>query len=290
MTGDSLDLTWSQSFDVVVYSRNELYRYEFEEILVLKHGDKTCKLKQCGNAQILTIEFHTHDTRLVNDAETIRDDMLTDLKLTLLLLGHTWKITERTRLILVNPPPGQQFRTISSQSFGYRIEGQTRKFVPDNSSTQNVFENVLSCGDLKMVAERIDRHSSFSPEIADFIHNWIEFNKMYNPQNLNKNEKDMIVSYVDNLPPNILVIMCNRNNKCISKYPQPINSTYQYDTKNLVLSSLLRIYQIRNNIFHAGKFNMPDLNIINNFLFDLVNNQSLPEVDRLNLTQYYDTP
>ena len=56
------------------------------------------------------------------------------------------------------------------------------------------------------------------------------------------------------------------------------------------LVGLLRTYQIRNNIFHAGKFNMPDLKIINNFLFDLVNNQSLPEIERLNLTQYYDTP
>ena len=135
--------------------------------------------------------------------------------------------------------------------------------------------------------------SILPPRIADFIINWIEFNKIYNPCNQRRDEQKKIAKFVQNLQQQTINLLHSRNLKCITKYqvqdrkiPKFLCSQKSREPKALC-SSLLSIYQIRNDVFHKGRFQKNDLGIINNFVFDVVNSKTLGRIGDPNLAQFY---
>ena len=106
-------------------------------------------------------------------------------------------------------------------------------------------------------------------------------------------ESDKNAKFVTCLQQSTIDILYSRNLQCINKYHAlPKTSRrirLQKNKREEICSSLLYIYKIRNGIFHAGKFQTPDLKMINNFIFDVTNSNTLDKFGAMNLPSFYDT-
>ena len=295
MANDGQDLEWVQDFRAIIHSRNGLYRHRFQKQIVLTHRDCTISLECTDSDEIkASMTFHTPcDTHSVNEVEDVADGFLTNLRLSLLLRGYLIKIIGEKNLHCTNAEKGRRFRVTSTCPMAYRIEGKTKEIPHDSSKfIQSCFDEMFSNVPLKTIAERIEDHSKFSPEIADFIYNWIDFNKIYNPGAKKGKEPDKIIKFVADLQQSTIYLLHNRNMQCINKYQVPLKTSQctglqSYKQKE-VCSSLLYIYQIRNDIFHEGKFQISDLKMINNFIFDATNSKTLDKFGAMNLSSFYD--
>ena len=293
---DSNDLEWVMKFSAIVYTRDRLYRHEFQQPLRLKQDKNSISLNNDGGGKVAGIlTFYTpYNTYLVKDIEETADNILTNFRQSLLLCGYLMDLTEKGSINGTNAGPDRRFRVEKSVRSTWRQEGQTRT-IDDSNSTQieSYFNMMFSDYHLKNIAERIENRSQLPPRIADFIINWIEFNKIYNPGNQRGDEQEKIAKFVQNLQQQTINLLHSRNLKCIAKYqaqgrkiPQFLSLQKSREAKALC-SSLLSIYQIRNDVFHEGRFQKNDLGIINNFVFDVVNSKTLGRIGDPNLAQFY---
>ena len=292
MSNEKRNLIWIKCFRIIIYSRDELYRHKFQDPLILKYAHHIIHLANTTKDNVdVIMGFYTPSDTDMRDVQNIIDTLSTNLKQALLLRGYLMKIQEDGRLDCINAPPGKRFRVEASRSFGYRIEGKTRIIVHDDSELiQLCFAEIFSSVDLKKIAERVEKRNEFSVEIADFIYNWIEFNKLYNPTNKKHSEPDKILRFVNSLQLKTIDILYNRNRQYIDSHqatPSQNAVLPTYSRGKIVYSSLLYIYKIRNDILHEGKFIKPDLKKINNFIFDIVNIDLLYKFKNLNITQFY---
>ena len=208
MVNDGQDLEWVQDFRAIIHSRNGLYRHRFQKQIVLTHRDCTISLECTDSDEIkASMTFHTPcDTHSVNEVEDVADGFLINLRLSLLLRGYLIKIIGKKNLHRTNAEKGRRLRVTSAHPIVYRIEGKTKEIPHDSSKfIQSCFDEMFSNVPLKTIAERIEDHSKFSPEIADFIYNWIDFNKIYNPGAKKGRESDKIIKFVAGLQQRVLL-------------------------------------------------------------------------------------
>ena len=290
------DLEWVKKFSAIIYSRDRLHRHELLNPLVLRHDSSTMRLNNDKDGKVVgTLTWHTpHDTHLVKDAEDAADIILTNFRQSLLLCGYLLDEIEKRDFKCTNAEPGRRFRVEKKIEIAWRQEGQTRTIDdPSSNQIQSYFTTVFSDNRLKKIAERIERRSEIPPRTADFIVNWIEFNKVYNPSNHRGDEQKMISQFVQNLPQRTIDLLYRRNRNCITKHKAQrkkalkLSASQNSSEAEAVCSSLLSTYQTRNDVFHEGLFQNKDFDIINNFVFDVVNSRTLGGLGDPNLAQFY---
>ena len=290
------DLEWVMSFCAIVYSRDKLHRHKFKEPLVLKQDKNSISLKNGDAGKVVgTLTFYTpHNTCFVRDIEAAADNILTNFRQSLLLCEYLIDVTQKGTINGTSAGPDRRFRVESSVVSAWRQEGQTRTIdEQDSNQIKSYFTMMFSDKHLKKIAERIERRSEFPLRTADFIFNWIEFNKVYNPGNHRNSEQKKISQFVQNLPQHTINLLCRRNLGCITKYKAQdknalkLIASQKSREAEAVCSSLLSIYQRRNYVFHEGQFQDNDLDIINNFVFDVVNSEILGRLNDPNLAQFY---
>ena len=296
MTECGDDLEWIMKFNAIVYSSDRLHRHKFQKPFVLKQRNNSISLKNAADGKIDGIlTFYTpYNTSLVKDIEDVANNLLTNFRQSLLLRGYLIDVTKGS-INGTSAGPDRRFRVEKSIKIAWRQEGPTRT-IDDSSISQiaSYFGMMFSDYYLKKIAARIESKNKLPPQIVNFIVNWIEFNKIYNPGNHRGYERKKIAEFVQTLLQPTIILLYNRNLRCITKYQARNKKTLQFlSLQNsregkTICSSLLRIYQIRNDVFHEGLFQQNDLDIINNFVFDVVNSETLGRLGDPNLAQFYD--
>ena len=290
------DLEWIMKFNATVYSDDRLHRHKFQKPFVLKQEKNSISLKNDTDGKIKGImTFYVPcNTSLVKDIEDVADNLLRNFQQSLLLRGYLIDVTKE-EINGTNAGPDRRFQVESSRTIAWRQEGSTR-MIDDSSINQikSYFNMMFSDSHLQKIAARIESKNELPQQILNFIVNWIEFNKIYNLGNQRDSEQKKIAKFVQNLSQRTIILLHNRNLKCIRNYQAQGNSILQFVSLQnsiegkAVCSSLLEIYQIRNAVFHEGSFQKNDLDIINNFVFDVVNNDTLDRLGDPNLAQFYD--
>ena len=298
-------LIWEQNFTMIMYSRNGMHRHRLDCPLEISHSDCTVRLENSqGDKICCTMKFSTTGTRCVNDAESVRDGILKRLEHTFLLKGYLMKQIGSCSLKCTNPPEGSLRPVTKPVGIAWRIEDETKK-VPANSleSLEFLFSEMFANDSLSGLADRIEKRADFSAEMADFIYNWIDFNKLYNPDGENKSEPCLIRKFTANLErEGHIDTIYGRNKPCFDKLgkmnitnhkgDRSLSAELQqaldsHDKQDIVCKSLQCVYQIRNGAFHAGSFEIPDLPMINNFVFEVICHDILKTFESCGLTSLY---
>lgn len=298
-------LQWIRPFEIVLYSRNGLHRHRLEKIVKIDYNNYHITLANGNDDKIKgIIAFSTPiDIEDMAQIEDTIDLLFTKLKKSLLLKGYSMKLIEQGKLQCTNCPKDKKFHVSKSTTMRHNIEGKTKTITVDQGKTLNLlFKEIFSNRDLEKISDRINDHKTFSIEISDFIFNWISFNKQYNPNNKKAIETKLISIYVSNLKREGVRLLYERNQLCFKKLSKMNIEDNNYnniskqlesvldksDKKTIIDLSLQCVYQIRNKVFHVGNFEISDLPIINNFIFDIINHKILNIFNLCNLTSFYD--